>query len=94
MANWRAILLAHCVVVNASDWLAAVATDSQIVRHDLSVKDEKMSPKREISIQPEKALLPDLFRASTHHLALIAESLPSLVTGALALDTGQAQRRA
>ena len=44
VANWRAILLAHCVVVNASDWLAAAATDSQIVRHDLRGRFKTFPP--------------------------------------------------
>jgi hypothetical protein len=36
--DWRAILPAYCMVVNGSDGLAAVATDSQLVRNDLNVK--------------------------------------------------------
>jgi hypothetical protein len=75
------------MVVNGSDGLAAVATDSQLVRNDPNVKDEKTASKRELNTQPEKVLVPDLFRASTHRLALGAETLSSLVTGALALDT-------
>jgi hypothetical protein len=43
------------MVVNGSDGLAAVATDSQFVRIDLHVKGEKIPPKREINNQPEKA---------------------------------------
>jgi hypothetical protein len=81
------------MVVNGSEGLAAVATDSQLVHNDLNVKDEKIAPKRELNTQPEKALVPELFRASTHRPALRAEPLSSLVTGALALDPSQAQRR-
>src|SRR5687768_10341959 len=41
-----------------------------------------------------EGFLPDLFRTFSHRLAVTAEPLSSLVTGALALDTSQAQRRA
>jgi hypothetical protein len=43
------------MVVNGSDGLAVVATASLLVRNDHNVKGDKISPKREINIQPEKA---------------------------------------
>jgi hypothetical protein len=52
--DWQAILRGHCMVVNGSDGLAAIATDSLLVRKDHDVKDEKISPKRKINNQPEK----------------------------------------
>jgi hypothetical protein len=82
------------MVVNGRNWLAAVATDSQLVRNGLNVKEDKTLSKREINTELEKAILPDLSRASTHRPALMVEPLSSLMTGALALDTSQAQRRA
>jgi hypothetical protein len=78
------------MIVNGGNGLAAVATDSQFVRNDVNVKVGKISSKREVNTRTEKALLPNLSRVSTHRLALIAESLSSLVTGALAFDTSQA----
>ena len=40
--DWQAILRGHCMVVNGSDALAAIATDSLLVHKDHDVKDEKI----------------------------------------------------